>query len=735
MPLPSHAPRRAVPLKLLLVVPFVLQTFAAVGLVGFLSFRNGQRAVNYLAGQLMSRTSSSVDQHLDSYLAAPHQVTALNADAIRMGVLDVNDRETLSRYFWQQMQVYDLHYIGFGLETGAGGGAARYNPNFITIDDWDGQPVDNWRSYATDDQGNRTKLVDTLTWNNFEEDWYTEPIAAGGPVWSPVVTINYPDFPYVAVSASRPIYNGEDQLLGMVAADVHLLSLSEFLGELEASQQGSVFILERDGLLLAKSGGEPPFLVEEDGDIQRVAATESTDAMVQAVSQQLHHRFGEFGQIETGQMLRLDLADEPHYVNVTPWQDEFGLDWLVVVGMPESAFMAQINANTRTTVLLCLWALVVTTFLGILTAQRISKPITQLSLATDHLAKGDLSQRLSEGNIKEMNVLTRAFNSMAQQLQTSFQALAKNNELLESRVEARTAELQQALDELQQTQTQMVQSEKMSSLGQLVAGVAHEINNPVNFIHGNLSHTAEYSHDLLELVSLYQQRYPEPDAEIQAEIEQIDLDFMRQDLPKILASMKVGTERIRQIVLSLRNFSRIDEAEIKPVDLHDGLDSTLMILQHRLKPTSQRPEIQLVKHYGKLPLVECYAGQMNQVFMNILTNAIDAVEEKYVALQSKSAESGAKDLPPYVPTLEIRTRSLGAKTVEIAIADNGNGIPEAVKARIFNPFFTTKPVGKGTGMGMSISHQIVTEKHSGQIDCHSTPGKGTEFWIQIPIRH
>jgi two-component system, NtrC family, sensor kinase len=305
--------------------------------------------------------------------------------------------------------------------------------------------------------------------------------------------------------------------------------------------------------------------------------------------------------------------------------------------------------------------------------------------------------------------------------------LKKANDELEDRVEERTVELKTTLAELQRTQSQVIQSEKMSSLGQLVAGVAHEINNPVNFIHGNLTHVQQYAEDLLGFVQLYQQYDPHPAPAIQTAAEDIDLDFLQDDLPKMLTSMKVGTERIRQIVLSLRNFSRMDEAEFKAVDLHEGIDSTLLILQHRLKANSQRPEIDIIKDYAALPLVECYAGQVNQVFMNLLVNAIDAIEES-------SAKRTYQDNSDHPNQITIRTAMINAAWVEVTIADNGPGIPPAIQPRIFDPFFTTKPLGKGTGMGMSISYQIITEKHGGNLECFSTPAKGTEFRIQIPLR-
>ncbi|MEG4864422.1 MULTISPECIES: ATP-binding protein [unclassified Microcoleus] len=292
---------------------------------------------------------------------------------------------------------------------------------------------------------------------------------------------------------------------------------------------------------------------------------------------------------------------------------------------------------------------------------------------------------------------------------------------------AKSQQLEQTLQELQQTQTQLIQQEKMSSLGLLVAGVAHEVNNPINFIYGNIHHATAYTSDLLELVKLYQKQYLHPPSEISEYLKNIDLDFLSKDLPQLLSSMKIGADRIVQIVKSLRNFSRLDESEMKPVNIHEGIDSTLLILQGRLKATADRPPIEIVKNYSNLPLVECYAGQLNQVFMNILANAIDALESYHL----DRGPAAAKANPI---AIAITTEYSSPDRIIVRISDNGPGMAENVKKRLFDPFFTTKPVGKGTGLGLSISYKIVVEKHKGTLRCDSTPGLGTEFSIEIPLR-
>ena len=298
--------------------------------------------------------------------------------------------------------------------------------------------------------------------------------------------------------------------------------------------------------------------------------------------------------------------------------------------------------------------------------------------------------------------------------------------------QAQAVKLRQLLEELQQSQTHLIQSEKMASLGQLAAGIAHEINNPVNFIYGNLSHVDEYVNNLVTLTQAYQQINPESTQEIKALHEQskhLDIDFILEDLPKTLTSMQMGSDRIRKIVLSLRNFSRLDEAAFKAVDIHEGIDSTLLILGYRLKAYGDRHVVEIIKDYGDIPLIECYPAQLNQVFMNLLANALDAIEEAVTARKNCDNDQ----VSDFTPKIWISTQMHESGQVEIRIADNGMGIPQESKAKIFDHFFTTKPIGKGTGLGLAISHQIICDKHGGTLGFKSSPGEGTEFIIRLLV--
>lgn len=301
--------------------------------------------------------------------------------------------------------------------------------------------------------------------------------------------------------------------------------------------------------------------------------------------------------------------------------------------------------------------------------------------------------------------------------------LEEKNMLLEQKV----VEVSKAYEDLQKMQIKLIQSEKMSGLGQLAAGIAHEINNPINFIAGNLGYAQEYAHNLLKIIHLYQEDYVNPTPRIQAAIDEIELEFLEEDFIKILKSMNLGTQRIQEIVKSMRIFSRVDEAEVKTVNIHEGIDSTLTLLHHRLKAKPDHPEIELIKEYGQLPQVECHAGQLNQVFMNIISNAIDALDES-------NQQRSFAEIQQHPNRIQISTKVIDDNWVAIHISDNGRGVCETVGPKLFDPFFTTKPIGKGTGLGLSISYQIIVEKHGGRLYCQPVSGKGIEFVIEIPIR-
>ncbi|MEQ8466280.1 MAG: ATP-binding protein [Coleofasciculus sp. E1-EBD-02] len=352
--------------------------------------------------------------------------------------------------------------------------------------------------------------------------------------------------------------------------------------------------------------------------------------------------------------------------------------------------------------------------LATITSRAIAHPIeTVTHVASAIVKESNLEIRTPVTTNDEVGSLATSLNQLVQWVDDSTQDLELARQTLEQRVEERTQELTQALRELQHTQAQLIQQEKMSSLGQMVAGIAHEINNPINFIYGNLDYAKRSINDLLILLELYRQEYPQPNGAIQEQSEAMDLDFLIADMPKMLSSLKSGAERIQEVVLSLRNFCRLDEAQLKRADIHEGLENTLLLVGHRIQPN-----INLVKKYSQLPRIDCYPAQLNQAFINIISNAIDALEE----VQGKA-----------IPTIVIRSETIDNRWIRVSVWNNGAAIPEEVKERIFDPFFTTKSVGKGTGMGLAICYQIV-KKHQGKIEVTSEPEKGTEFAITLPIQ-
>jgi signal transduction histidine kinase len=544
-----------------------------------------------------------------------------------------------------------------------------------------------------------------------------QPLAQYGEITSETfknLAFNFyrsPDTGQLMITFSTNIKDENGKILGMLATHLKLTRIDEIIRSRSGlGETGITYLVTKVGSTLSSRNVlvSTEELAEEETTVDSEAIAQATDG-------------------KDGKGLYKNHLGVP-VIGVYFWLDEQNLALIAEMAQAEAFTPARklaeriflIGLGSAGILAIAMWML----------GQRITEPIRAIAHTANLVSQGDLNQTAPVLTENEIGELAKAFNQMTWQLKKSYENLENYSHLLEERVAERTQELKEknanlksTLNELKKTQAQLVQNEKMVSLGQLVAGIAHEINNPVNFIYGNIEPAQHYAQDILELLELYQAYYPEANPEILDLAESLDLDFLKQDFPRLLKSMYEGAERIKEIVISLRNFSRLDESSQKAVDIHEGLDNTLMILQSRLKPRHGHAHIRVVKNYGQLPLVECLAGQLNQVFMNIISNGLDAMEEVWL-----------KTGLPLVPTLTLTTSLVNKNMIAIQITDNGPGIPDDVRKRIFDPFFTTKPVGKGTGLGLSISYQIIVEKHQGKLECYSELGKGTEFTIHLPVK-
>jgi len=708
------------PVRWVVVIPFVTQVTLAVSLTGWLSFLSGEKAVKTLTYQLQQETAKRVISNLSSYQAIPHQINLLNSHQIELGTLSLEDLPAWEKYLWKQVQVFpQVNLIAIASEEGEQVTATNLGGGEIVMPIAYRSLGTSMLTYKTNSLGEKTTIATTTpNYDPRKRPWYQKAAKTGKAAWSDIYLHFVDRTPQI--SAVLPFYNQENRLIGVGTTVVKLKALSEFLSTLQVGKTGQVLIIEPDGNLVATSTGES--LSRKVGDkTQRVNIIDSNNSITQAVGKYLQQIVGEQKSLETSRInssknIEVMLGDRAYFIEITSIQDNNGLKWQVLVIISEEEFLEQIIANNQRTLILCIIALVVTLIVGIKASSWIVRPIESLSASLNQVTQGNLDQSIIVAGNGELRTLATNFNQMIATVRSSRSNLQDYNQQLET-----------TLEELKTTQLQLVQNEKMSSLGQLVAGVAHEINNPVNFIAGNISYAQSYVEDILLVISIYQKYHSDIADKVAGEMndQDIDLEFIQEDLLKVLTSMKTGTDRIQAIVKSLRNFSRLDEAEVKDVDIHEGIDSTLLILQSRFQGKGSCPAIEVCKYYGNLPLIECYPGQLNQVFMNLLVNAIDALEEKFSQQDPQNIDKNNR------PKITITTSVLDEQKISIKIADNAGGMPETIQGRIFDPFFTTKPIGKGTGLGLAISYKIITETHQGNLECISQSSHGTEFIITL----
>jgi signal transduction histidine kinase len=898
-------------LRFILTVPFVIQVVVVTSLVGYLSYRNGQEAVNNLTNQLMGQVSDRVDRQLDNYLALPHQINQLNLDAIQRGLLDTKDLDAAGRYFFKQSQLFkNFSIVSYVLPNQTMAAAGRwFKGQDIVLTYHPGGSVKDY-TYLPDKEGKRTKLIYTTDYDTVNNAWFRDAVKAGKPVWTSIGLAEEFEA-YLFISATAPIYNDKGQVSCVLGIDLLLRDISTFLQEIKISPNGKVFIVERNGMLVANSDESPIYREIAKSKYERINAFSSSSPVIKAVSKQLQDKFGTLQNIQTQQkfdfQLQNDLSSgfsERQFISVIPWRDRYGIDWLIVVTVPESDFMGQINANTHTAALLCLGALCIATLLGMISARWISRPITEMNAAAKAIANGELNQTIDISRTTELGELAQSFNRMADQLETSFNMLEETNQELDQRVQERTSSLTEAeaelrglfsamtdlvivldtrgcylkiptqnspllyapaetligktvdemlppdlakevnqwirqvldsqrslsveyslfvngqetifaanlspistemlimvtrdisdlrlalrsrteaeeslrqknteltttLEQLEVAQEELIQAEKMAALGQLIAGIAHEINTPLGVIQASISNIrGSLDQSLKEFPPLLQTLSPElltdfftlltwarqPKESLSSREERQLKRTFRQDLAAqglanadILAETlsKMGTavsiepilsllrapdallildtayqlsaiqnnsqniqlavERASRIVYALKNYIHQGNAGAKVnASITEGIDIVLTLYQNQIKRG-----IKVTKNYETVPSLLCYPDELIQVWSNLISNAIHAMN--------------------YEGSLGISVAQQDLNIV-VRITDSGMGIPEDIQAKIFQPFFTTKPMGEGSGLGLDIVRKIVNNHH-GKIEVSSQPGQ-TMFSVWLPI--
>ncbi|MEB3295820.1 MAG: ATP-binding protein [Synechococcales bacterium] len=767
-------------LSYFLTIPFMVQILLAVGLTSYFSLQQGEAAVRKLALRLQTETSDRIQQHLSRHLTIPPKLNQINADALQMRAIDRNDLTLLGRYFCKQMQSFEVGYISWGTPQEDFIGVERLDSGELVINEQSKATQRKLKIYETNQNCDRTRLQGmNSNYQPLQEGWYIDTKKAGKPSWSGIFAWN--DKPGVlSITANYPLYGKNQQLQGIISTDLILTQLRDFLKQESVSAQGRIFILEPasrepTGFLVASSTPDLPFRTLQ-GKAERLKGSETQDGWVRAIAQQLPQQVGDLTKLEKPQSFMNRVAGQQQYVNVTPWRDRLGLSWLIVVVVPEAEFMAEINRQRQQTLWLCLGAAAIAALVSGLTTRWLIRPILQLNQVTQQIAQGEWNTPLPlHRRQDEVGELARSFQSMKQQLQISWEKLQDANLQLEHRVSERTQELQNTIEHLKTTQAELIQAEKMAALGQLIAGIAHEINTPLGAIRAASNNTSQSLQEALpqlpqiwQTLSLEQQiaffslvelsrqgetpittkekrqrvrtltqrleAYPVIQARHVADLlvdmrvddeidpffcllthpkpeQVVEVAFNLAALQRNQSMIQLAVDRASKILFALKNYARYDHSG-KPVlaQVTDSIETVLTLYYNQLKRG-----IEVHRHYGDdlLPTL-CYPDELNQVWTNLMHNALHAMQ--------------GRGKLTIVVMKQVRSQ---ADYITVEIMDNGCGIPSENLPRIFQPFFTTKPIGEGSGLGLDIVKKII-DKHNGLIEVSSQPGN-TKFTVWLPF--
>ncbi|MEG4504153.1 ATP-binding protein [Microcoleus sp. F6_B4] len=676
-----------IPLRLVLVVPFVLQIFAAVGLTGWLSLRNGKTAVNNVTSQLRTEVVARINQQLNAYLETPHLVNAISVDAIRrFGLWNPDNMGSMRSYFyWQLKQFSTVSYISFGGENKEFAGAGYKDDGSVVIEITDRSTNFINTIVKVDREGKPTQFKETHPdYDPRIRPWYKAAKVAGKPQWNKIY--QYYIQPSLGISASQPVYDQNGTFRGVVSTDLFLSKIGDFLQNLKIGKSGKTFIIERSGLLVASSTPEKPFInTKNSKKTQRLKAIESSVPLIGGTAQHLMERFGNFTEIDSNQQLDFMLNGQREFVQISPFQDGRGLDWLIVVVVPEADFMEQINANTRSTVLLCVLALVLATLLGILASRWITHPIFRLSKASRAIASGQLDQEVEVNGIDELGILAQSFNQMAQQLRESFAALEKTNSELENRVEERTSQLKEA---------KVAADTANRAKSQFLANMSHELRTPLNGILGY------------------------------AQIMERDKSTTPQQKDAIQIIYHCGSHLLT-LINDILDISKIEASKMELYSSTFNFPSFLIEVVEICRIRAEQKEITFnYQVLNQLPnAVYADKKRLRQVLINLLGNAIKFTEKGGVIFKvgviGTGEDSGQSQL----------TR------VRFHIQDTGIGMTPEQLEKIFLPFEqvgNSQQKAEGTGLGLAIAQKIV-QMMGGEIKVESILGQGSIFSFELEL--